>query len=80
VGEEMEVARKLLVVYYNHQHVVKKLEKHGHLIYSSNKLKYAYIYIDAKDLKMSFNNIKHIKGVLKVEESLTDMSEFNFSF
>jgi uncharacterized protein YlbG (UPF0298 family) len=75
----MEIARKLLVVYYNHYHVIKKLEKHGHLIYSSKKLKYAYVYINAKDLKLVMNNINNIKGVTKVEESLMDMSEYNFT-
>lgn len=75
----MEISRKLLVVYYNNPQAIKKLEKHGNLIYHSNKLKYAYLYIDAKEVKSATNNIKNIKGVYKVEESLLEMEEYNFT-
>lgn len=75
----VKVSRRLLIVYYNHPQVVKKLEKHGHLIYTSKRMKYAYLYVNANDCKLAMNNLKNIRGVMKVEESLVDMSEFDFS-
>ena len=75
----MEISRKLLIIYYNNHNCLKKVAKFGNLIYHSNKLRYAYLYVDEKATKYSMENIKKIHGVTKVELSLTDMDEFKFS-
>lgn len=75
----MEIARKLLVVYYKNNQVIRKLAKYGHLDYVSKRLKYAYIYVDAKDIKPAMNALKQIHGVTRVEESLVEMETYNFS-
>ncbi|HEY8436449.1 MAG TPA: DUF2129 domain-containing protein [Haloplasmataceae bacterium] len=75
----MEIARKLLIVYFNRKHVVPRLKKYGNLIYVSRRQKYAYLYIDAKDLDKTMNAIKRLQGVKQVEESLVDLEAFNFS-
>ncbi len=75
----MEISRKLIIVYYNNKHCLKKISNFGNLIYHSNKLRYAYLYVDEKKVKSTMDNIKRIKGVTKVELSLSEMSDFTFS-
>lgn len=75
----MEVARKLIIVYYNTPHCLRKISHFGNLIYHSNKMHYAYLYVDEKRINSVMENIKKIKGVTKVELSLTEMTDFTFS-
>ncbi|HEY8364512.1 MAG TPA: DUF2129 domain-containing protein [Haloplasmataceae bacterium] len=74
----MEVSRKLIIVYYNNQQCLRKIAQYGNLIYHSNKLHYAYLYVDEKNAKAIMESIKKINGVTKVEFSLTEMSDFTF--
>lgn len=74
----MEVARKLLVVYYNNYNCLKKVANYGNLVYYSKKLKYAYLYVDEKKLKSTIENLKHINSVNKVEVSLNEIEDFSF--
>jgi len=74
----MEVARKLLIIYFNNVQCLKKVANFGNLIYHSKKLNYAYLYVDEKKIKASMENIKQIQGVQKVEISLTEMEEYSF--
>ena len=74
----MEVARKLLIVYYNHHNCLKKVSNFGNLIYHSKKLRYAYVYVDESKLKQAIDNIKKIHNVNKVEVSLNELEEFTF--
>lgn len=76
----MEVSRKLIIVYYNNRHCLKKISNFGNLIYHSNKLRYAYLYVDDRNVKSIIENIKKINGVTKVELSLSEMSDFIFDF
>lgn len=76
----MEVSRKLIIVYYNNQHCLKKVGNFGNLIYHSNKLRYAYLYVDNSHVKSTIEKIKKIHGVTKVELSLSEMSDFSFNF
>jgi uncharacterized protein YlbG (UPF0298 family) len=75
----MEIGRKCLVIYYNSHHCLKKIENLGNLIYHSKKLRYAYLYVDEKQVNKSMEAIKKIHGVNKVELSLVEMEEFNFT-
>ncbi len=75
----MEISRKLLIVYYNNQNCLKKISGFGNLIYRSTKLRYAYLYVDDKNVKTTMENIKKINGVTKVELSLTEMNDFTFN-
>lgn len=75
----MEVSRKLIIVYYNNQNCLKKISSFGNLIYHSNKLRYAYLYVDDKNVKTIMENIRQIHGVTNVEISLSEMSDFTFS-
>ncbi|QVK18942.1 DUF2129 domain-containing protein [Mycoplasmatota bacterium] len=75
----MEISRKLIIVYYNHQHCLRKIGNFGNLIYHSNKLRYAYLYVDNTSVKSIIEKIKKINGVTKVELSLSEMSDFTFS-
>lgn len=74
----MEISRKLIIVYYDNKNCLKKIASFGNLIYHSNKLRYAYIYVDEKNAKDIMDNIKKIKGVTKVEFSLSEMADFTF--
>ncbi|MDF2699534.1 MAG: hypothetical protein K0Q49_1090 [Haloplasmataceae bacterium] len=74
----MEVARKLLIIYYNNPNCLKKVSILGNLIYQSKKLCYAYLYVDEKNAKSIIENIKQINGVTKVEVSLTEVEEYAF--
>ena len=75
IGDCMEIARKLLIVYYNNPNCLKKVASFGNLIYHSTKLRYAYIYVDEKNHKQIMESIKKINGVIKVEVSLNDLSD-----
>jgi len=74
----LEISRKLIIVYYDNKYCLRKVSKFGNLIYHSNKLRYAYLYVDEKNAKDIMNNIKKIKGVTKVEFSLSEMADFTF--
>jgi uncharacterized protein YlbG (UPF0298 family) len=74
----MDIARKLLVVYYHNKNCLKKISNFGNLIYHSTKLNYAYIYVDEKSVSNAIEGIKKVHGVNKVEQSLIEMSEYNF--
>ncbi len=74
----MEVARKLIIVYYNNKYCLKKIASFGNLIYHSNKLRYAYIYVDEKKTRTVMESLRQIHGVTNVEISLAEMSDFTF--
>ncbi|MDY0408083.1 YlbG family protein [Virgibacillus soli] len=65
----MRTERQGLIVWFQHMKNLKQLKRHGHLIYSSKKLKYAVIYVNQSDIDDIFNRLLKYSFVSRVELS-----------
>lgn len=76
----MEVARMSYIVYYKGNGVLKRLEKMPvNIAYTSEKLNYTIFYGELRQEKNYFNQLKNIKGFLKLEQSSMFDEEVNFT-
>jgi uncharacterized protein YlbG (UPF0298 family) len=74
------VKRKSLIVYFRNPKVLKKVEKFGDIAYFTKKKKYAILYVNETELNQKMAEIKALKLVRKVEESLFENEEYNIDF
>jgi len=74
------VNRRSLIVYFRNPKVLKHVEKVSEIKYYTKKKKYAIIYVNEADLESKKEELKKMKLVRKVEESLFDNQEYQIDF
>ena len=74
------VKRRSLIVYFRNPKVLKHVEKISEIKYYTKKKKYAVIYVNEEELEAKKQELKGIKLVRKVEESLLDSEEYQMDF
>ncbi|QVK20418.1 DUF2129 domain-containing protein [Mycoplasmatota bacterium] len=72
------VNRKGFVVFFRNHKVRKEIENIANVTYVSKKNKYLIAYCDAKRYKGYAKQIRQVKGVSSVIESLYDMTNLTF--
>jgi uncharacterized protein YlbG (UPF0298 family) len=72
--------RKSLIVYFRNPKVLKQVEKFGEIMYFTKKKKYAVIYVNEEELQEKKKELQGLKLVRKVEESLSDTTEYQINF
>lgn len=72
--------RKSLIVYFRNPKVLKQVEKFGEIMYFTKKKKYAVIYVNEEELQQKKKELQGLKLVRKVEESLSDTTEYQINF
>ena len=72
--------RKSLIVHFRNPKVLRQVEKFGEIKYFTKKKKYAVIYVNEEELEEKKKELKNLKLVRKVEESLFDTDEYQINF
>jgi uncharacterized protein YlbG (UPF0298 family) len=67
-------------VYFKNTKALKHIEKVSAIKYFTKKKKYALIYVNQEDIDNKVKELKQIKLVRKVEESLLDNEEYQIDF
>jgi uncharacterized protein YlbG (UPF0298 family) len=74
------VSRKGIIVYYATPKVRQEIEKQGvNIVYQNEKRNYLTGYVDATQFERIKKVLETMKNIKKVEESLVEMEELNFS-
>jgi len=73
------IQRKGLIVYFEDESVLTKLDKSiVNIYYVSKREKYAMIYVDANRYKPLCEQLKSLKGIISFEDSLLDVESKEF--
>ncbi len=74
------VSRKGIVIYYTTAKVVQEVEKLGvHIVYKNDKRNYLTGYIDSTQFERVKKQIEMMKTIKKVEESLLENTNYEFT-
>lgn len=65
----MRIKRQGIIVWFQHMKNMKQLKRYGNVIYISNKLKYALIYVNQDELEHIESKIIKHSFVSKIERS-----------
>lgn len=65
----MVKARVGLIVWLKHTRESRALEKIGHLLYLSRRMKYAVIYVNESEVNQKIQQLKKLPFVTRVERS-----------
>jgi uncharacterized protein YlbG (UPF0298 family) len=77
---EIMVSRKGIIVYYATPKVRQEIEKQGvNIVYQNEKRNFITGYVDSNQFERIKKALETMKNIKKVEESLVEMEELNFS-
>lgn len=68
--------RKSVIVYFRNPKALKHIEKVGTIMYFTKKKKYAVLYMNEDEIEDKIKQLKEIKLVRKIEESMLDTEEY----
>jgi uncharacterized protein YlbG (UPF0298 family) len=74
------IKRKSLIVYFRSPKAVKQIERIASVTYFNKKRHYAVVYVNEEELQKTETELKKLKLVKKVEESLFETTEYNLDF
>ncbi len=74
------VDRTSLVVYFRNPKAIKKIAPFGEIKYYTKKGKYAILYLNREDVSKVKEQLRKIKLVRKVEETLFVNTEYQLEF
>ena len=74
----MRMNRQGLIIWFQHMKNLRQIKRHGHLIYASNRLKYAVLYVNQEDVEDTTFKLEKFSFVTKVEPSLKPFVETEF--
>jgi len=74
------VDRTSLVVYFKNPKAVKHIAAFGEIKYYTKKGKYAILYLNREDITEVTKQLRKIKLVRRIEESLIDNDEYQLEF
>ena len=74
------IKRKSLIVYFRNPKALKHIEKVSEITYFTKKKKYAVLYVDEAEVQDKIKELKGIKLVRKIEESLFETEEYQIDF
>lgn len=72
--------RKSLIVHFRTPKAVKQIENILPVVYYNKKRRYAVCYVNEEELEQKTNDLKAIKLIKKVEESLFETEEYQIDF
>ncbi len=74
------VKRKSIIVYFRSPKAVKQIEKFASVNYYNKKRRYAVSYVNEDSIGKTIKQLKTIKLVKRVEESLFITDEYQIDF
>lgn len=74
------IKRTGLIIYFRNPKVLKQIEKISEIKYFTKKKKYALIYVNEEEVQQRIEEIRKLKLVRKVEESLFENTEYQLNF
>jgi len=74
----MRVGRQGIMVWFQNRRNIKQLKRYGHLIYTSNKLKYAVIYVDQDKIDSIEEKLNNLPYISKTSRSQKPFISTNY--
>jgi len=74
------VDRRSLVVYFRNPKAVKQMAEYGEIKYYTKKGRYAILYLNREEVPKVKEQLKKIKLVRRVEETLFENDEYQLEF
>ena len=74
------VKRKSLIIHFRSPRVVKEIEKKVNMIYYHKKRRYCVCYVNESDAEKIVKELRAMKLVKRVEESMFDTDEYQLEF
>ena len=74
------VKRKSIIIYFRSPKAVKQIEKFAPVNYYNKKRRYAISYVNEENLEKTITQLKAVKLVKRVEESLFVTDEYQIDF
>jgi uncharacterized protein YlbG (UPF0298 family) len=74
----MITKRQGLIVWFQHMKNIKQIKRHGHMIYTSKKLKYTVLYVDQAEIEKTETRLAKFSFVTKVERSSKPLIRTDF--
>ena len=74
------IKRKSIIVHFRTPKAIKQIEKISQVTYYNKKRRYAVCYVNEAELQKVMGELKAIKLVKKVEESLFETEEYQLDF
>lgn len=75
----MEVARMAYIVYYRGSNILKRLRRMPvNVAYRSKRMNYVVFYGDLNQERNYFNQVKNVRGFIKLEKSDAFNVDLNF--
>lgn len=65
----MRTKRQGIIVWFRQRRNIKQIRRYGHLIYASNKLKYAVLYVDQDKVNEVERKLKRYSFIKKIDQS-----------
>lgn len=72
--------RKSLIVYFKNPKAIKQIARVRDIKYFTKKRKYAIIYVNDGEQEQTIKELKTIKLVRRIEESLYENDEYQLDF
>jgi len=74
------VKRKSLIVYFRTPKAIKLIDRVLPVVYYNKKRRYAIVYSNEEEISVKTEELKAIKLVKKVEESMFETGEYQLEF
>lgn len=74
----MRINRQSIVIWYQHRKNIKKIKRHGNLIYASKRMKYAILYVEQEAIEDISQKLLSYPFISKVELSQRPFIETNY--
>ena len=74
------IERQGIIVWFQHRKNLKKIRRYGHLLYASNRMKYAVVYVDQDKIADIERRLLEYPFVSKVERSYKPFVSTTFEY
>lgn len=74
----MITKRQGIFVWFQHRRNIKRIKRYGHLIYASEKLKYALLYVDQSKVEEVEQRLKKLPYISKIKRSYKPLVQTEF--
>lgn len=76
----MEISRMAYIVYFKGKNMIRRIKRLPvNIAYNSKKLNYLVFYGDLDQEKYYYNQIKRVRGFIKLEKSNLYLEHLNFN-
>jgi len=74
----MKVERESLIVWYRHRRNISQIRRHGHLVYTSRRMRYAVLYVNKEEIDKVEKKLNKFSFINKIDRSMKKLIRTNY--